>query len=63
MTHPGEMRFSYRHKTPENLSKLKGLRLDHYLEYQNNRWTCTSCGGRVHFYHDAWGQCGKGVMV
>ncbi len=61
--HPGETKFNYRHEVPENMTKLKELGVEDYLAYQEQRWSCPSCGGRVLFYEYACGECGQEVMV
>ncbi len=62
-SHPGEMKYNYRHQVAENWAKLRELGLEAYLEYQRERWTCPTCGDRVFFYHYKCGECGRDVTV
>lgn len=62
-SHPGVMRFKYRHEIPENMKKLIDLGINGYVKYQTERWACPACGGRVVFYDYRCIQCGKDVMV
>jgi len=62
-SHPGETKFKYRHEIPENFAKLRELGLDDYLEYQKQRWSCPSCGGKVLFYKYICSECGKAAIV
>jgi hypothetical protein len=62
-SHPGEIKFKYRHEIPEIFQKLKELGVDDYLEFQKQRWSCSSCGSRVNFYHYKCSKCGKEVIV
>ena len=62
-SHPGDTRFRYRHETPENFAKLAELGVVDYLEYQQKRWTCPACGGKVYLYHYVCSNCGQVVEV
>ena len=62
-SHPGEIKFKYRHEISENLSKLDEMGIGDYFEYQRQRWSCPSCGGRVVFYDYTCIECGKDVVV
>lgn len=62
-SHPGEIKFKYRHEIPEIFKKLKELGVDDYLEFHKQRWSCPSCGSRVNFYHYKCSKCGKEVFI
>lgn len=62
-SHPGELRYNYRHEIPENMAQLQELGLVGYLEYQRQRWTCSACAGRVFFYHYRCSECGEEIVV
>lgn len=62
-SHAGEAAFKYRHELPENITKLRELGVTEYLTYQNQRWTCPSCGGRVTFYQSKCSECGREVII
>ena len=62
-SHPGDERYTYRHEIRNVFTKLKDMEFDCFLEYQNKRWSCPSCGGRVYFYTYACSECGKKVTV
>jgi len=62
-SHPGEVRFKYRHEIPQNLERLQELGLNDYLEYQKGRWSCPDCSGRVMFYEYKCSACGKETVV
>lgn len=62
-SHPGEMKFRYRHEIPKNMEILKEMDLMDYLNYQNQRWSCPSCRGTVRFYHYKCDTCGKEVII
>ncbi|MCB2210467.1 DUF3795 domain-containing protein [bacterium] len=60
-SHPGDPRFTYRHELPDNRKKFEQLGLDEYLVYQDQKWSCAQCGGRVLFYKYACEDCGLEV--
>lgn len=62
-SHPGEVKFKYRHEIPDNFVKLAQLGPPGYYEYQQQRWKCPACGGRVCFYEYACRACGSEVLV
>ena len=64
-SHPGNPRYTYRHELPELAKKFKKMKIEDYIQYQQKKWTCPSCGGIVQFYHYKCGQCsyGIGLMV
>lgn len=57
-SHPGDPRFRYRHELKEDSLQFKKLGLERYLLYQDTKWRCSSCGGRVHWYHNKCADCG-----
>jgi len=58
-SHPHDPRFAYRHEIVENQKKFLELGPEAYLAFQDQRWTCPECGGRVIFYDDVCRDCGK----
>ena len=62
-THPGEIRFTYRHEIPANCPKLKDMGLKEYFEFQKQSWKCKLCGGKILFYHYKCSVCGKGQII
>ena len=62
-SHPEDSRYKYRHELPEMAEQFKKLKFDDFLQFQNDRWKCPSCGGIVHFYRYKCGQCGMTVSV
>jgi hypothetical protein len=62
-SHPGEMKFKYRHEIPENMKVLRELGLKEYLKYQKQRWSCPFCSGTVRFYEYKCDNCQKTVIV
>jgi len=57
-SHPNDPRFVYRHEIIENHQKFLELGLEAYADYQDQRWTCKNCGGRVVFYDYECQDCG-----
>jgi len=43
----------------ENVEKFNILGQDAYLIYQEQKWSCPVCGGRVTFYDYQCQECGK----
>jgi hypothetical protein len=62
-SHPEDPRFFYRHEVPDNFKKLKELGQDSYMLYQQERYTCGKCAGKIHFYHYTCSQCGQKHQV
>lgn len=60
-SHPGDDRFQYRHELPQNFKKLQEMGMAAYLKYQQQRWTCPDCGGRVVFYDSTASNAGKNI--
>jgi len=58
-SHPEDPRFQYRHEILKNFEKLSELGIKDYLEYQDKKWECPSCKGRVHWYYYRCSQCNK----
>jgi len=52
-------RFAYRHEMPGIFPKLKTMGLSAFLDFQQQRWTCGSCGGTIRFYTYLCDTCGK----
>ncbi len=42
---------------PANLTTLKQEGVEHWLLQQNRRWSCKSCGKKLHWYSDACPNC------
>ena len=61
-SHPENPKYAYRHEIPENVRKFRALGLEDYLIYQEQKWSCPDCGGRVTFYDYQCQQCGK-IMI
>jgi len=57
-SHPGDSRFGYRHELNDDFIQFSKLGLERYLQYQNEKWKCESCKGRVLWYHYKCGECG-----
>ena len=57
-SHSADPRFEYRHEVLENFKKFTELGLERYLEYQNEKWICPYCKGRVHWYYYKCSLCG-----
>jgi hypothetical protein len=57
-SHPGDLRFDYRHELKDDFTQFSKLGLERFLRYQNEKWKCKFCEGRVHFYHYKCGDCG-----
>ena len=58
-SHMGDSRFKYRHEVIENFKKLAELGIEQFIEYQNTKWLCSSCNGRIQWYYYKCNQCGK----
>jgi hypothetical protein len=58
-SHPDNPKYTYRHEIPENVEKFNILGQDAYLIYQEQKWSCPVCGGRVTFYDYQCQECGK----
>lgn len=58
-SHPGDMRYKYRHEIPGIFVKMRDMEVKAYLEFQKERWTCPDCGGIIHFYKYRCSDCGK----
>lgn len=56
--HPGDPRFDYRHELIESCSLFSELGLEGYLQYQDEKWRCSQCAGRVHWYRYKCSRCG-----
>lgn len=56
-SHLHEPRYKYRHEIPYVFSNLKRMNVKNYLEYQQQRWKCDSCGGRIVFYNYTCESC------
>jgi len=41
-----------------NLMQLKETKIDDWLRQQKKRWTCLSCGKKLHWYSDKCPKCG-----
>lgn len=57
-SHPGDPRFDYRHELIESCKVFTEMGLKGYLQYQNEKWRCSKCDGRVHWYHYKCSSCG-----
>ena len=62
-SHPGDLRFTYRHEILTLAAKLKSMTLNEQLEFRKKRWRCNSCGGTIHFYHYKCDRCGKEQII
>ena len=60
-SYPDNPKYDYRHEIPENVEKFRILGLEGYLNFQEQKWTCPLCGGRVTFYDYRCQKCGKKV--
>lgn len=61
--HEGDPAFQYRFDVFENFRLLKEMKIDDYLEYQDKRWRCPKCGGRVFFYSYRCKDCGADFYI
>jgi hypothetical protein len=41
-----------------NLKQLKEMNLEEWLKQQEKRWTCSSCGKKLHWYSEKCPDCG-----
>lgn len=57
-SHPNDSRYEYRHELIEGFALFTTLGLARYLKYQDERWRCESCKGRVHWYDYKCSECG-----
>ena len=62
-SHPEDWKFQYRHDIQNNFEMMKNLGMKDYLEYQQIKWSCPICRGRIHFYHYQCSQCGKKIRI
>ena len=62
-THPNDIRFKYRHEIPDIFVKMKEMKLEDFLEFQEERWSCPHCGSIVHFYKYKCSNCGEEVII
>ena len=46
----------------QNLKKLTELGIEEYLKYQNKRWECPSCKGKIHWYYYRCNQCNQNFL-
>ena len=60
-SHPNDKRYAYRHEIPENVQKFRTLGQAAFLIYQDQKWSCPECGGRVTFYDYLCQRCGYSV--
>lgn len=58
-SHPDDPRFQYRHEVIQNLEKLSNLGVENYLKYQNEKWQCPSCKGKIHWFDYRCSQCNQ----
>ena len=61
--HRGDPRFNYRFEVLEQFPKMKKMGLENYIQYQEERYQCPYCGGKVHFYKYVCSDCGKKVQI
>jgi hypothetical protein len=61
-SHLNDPKYEYRHEIPENVKMFKFLGQKEYLKYQEQKWSCPVCGGRVTFYNYQCQECGKKIM-
>ena len=61
-SHPNDPKFQYRHEIIQNLETLSELGMTDYLKYQYKMWECSSCGGRIHWYHYHCSQCNQEIL-
>lgn len=57
-SHPGDWRFDYRHNLEEDYVLFSMLGLKEFLQYQKEKWRCSICGGKIHWYHYKCSGCG-----
>lgn len=57
-SHSGDPRFDYRHELVESCTEFVEMGLERYLQHQNEKWRCSKCDGRVHWYHYKCSSCG-----
>jgi len=62
-SHKNDPRYHYRHEIPKNFAKLKSIGLDNYIEFQKQRWKCSSCDGTVYFYKYKCNTCEKKQLI
>jgi uncharacterized protein DUF3795 len=60
-SHPKDPRFQYRREVLNNLETLSKLGIKDYLKYQNKKWECPICKGRIHWYHYRCSQCNQEI--
>jgi len=58
-SHKGDPRYGYRHEIIDSFKKYSELGIELFLEFQNKKWLCPACKGRVHWYYYKCGQCGR----
>ena len=58
-SHPGDPRFNYRHKIPDNMEEITKLNLEKWSKEQEILWTCQNCGQPLMFYYNQCSSCGK----
>lgn len=61
-SHSNDAKFDYRHEIPENVKMFNKLGQEEYLRYQDRKWSCKICDGRVTFYDYQCQECGKKIM-
>jgi len=62
-SHKDDPRYTYRYEIPDTFARLKNLGVASYLEFQKQRWRCSSCGGTIQFYLYKCNKCGKEHMI
>ena len=58
-SHPGDPRFNYRHKIPDNMEEITKLSLEKWSKEQEILWTCQECGQPIYFYYNQCRNCGN----
>lgn len=58
-SHSDDPKYQYRHEIIKNLEMLSELGVKDYLKYQEKKWECPSCKGRVYWYHYRCSQCNQ----
>lgn len=62
-SHPGDLRFTYRHEIQEVFIRLKNSSLIDYLNFQKQRWKCGKCDGTIQFYTYKCNKCGNKQII
>lgn len=58
-SHVGDPRYRYRHEVIENFNKLKELGTKQFVEYQQAKWSCSECEGKINWYYYNCSECGE----